>query len=117
MEPFILKFKSKPNQKSIDYSLVEYSDTLNLSVMSKSDIPAVKFMELGTETFTKTEGEGSDTDKSSMRSKLKSLLDTSTQTYTQTEQSDADRNIIDRFKMLMDTTTLTEAVEGSDSDK
>jgi hypothetical protein len=117
MKPFILKFAETPSQKSLDYSLVDYSKELNLSVLKNTNIPAVKFMTLTTETFTKTEGEDSDSDRSSLKNKLRSLLDTSTQTFTETEQSDTDKNRLERLRMLLDTTTLTESVENSDSDK
>lgn len=64
MEPLILKFKEMSSTESLDIQNVEYSDKLNLSVLKKNGKPAVTYMNLGTETFTKATGEGSDTDKS-----------------------------------------------------
>ena len=117
MEPLILTFRETPKKQSLDFSIVKYSEELNLSVLRTNGKPAVKYMNLGTETFTKTQGEGADTDISNSTSTLKSLMDTSTETYSGGKPSDADRNHEQKLRMLLDTTTITEAVEGTDSDK
>jgi len=111
MKPFIFEFKEVPTGDTIDYSIVEYDDTLNLSVHKVSKQPAIEMLSMQTETFTKTQGEGADTDKSA----LTLQMDTETGTYTRTETSDSDK---DRrhLQMLIDTSTLTERTESTDQD-
>ena len=95
--------------------MIEYSKRQNLSVIKDTDMPAIKYVSMETETFTKTTGEPSDSDRD-LRFKLQRVLDTSTETLTSTEPSDGD-NDRKMLKLLMDTHTLTETVEGTDSDK
>lgn len=118
MRPLILEYVEKVNGKSLDYSLVEYSKEQNLSVLKNTNTPAVKFMPLDTDIITKAEGtDRSDPDTPmSLYQELKMLLDTSTQTLTNTEISDSD-NQIKSLSSLLDTQTITESVENSDSDK
>ena len=116
MEPLLLKFKEKPSEKSLDYSILEYSKELNLSVLKASNQPAVKYFTLGTETFTKTTGEGADSDLSNANGRVKSLLDTSTETLAGGEPSDSDYSNSAKLKALLDTTTITESVEDTDRD-
>ncbi len=115
MRPLILEFTEKPTLKNLDFSLIEYSKKLNLSVIKNTEMPAIKYVSMDTETFTKTSGEPSDSDRDYMFN-LRQLLDTSTETFTSTEPSDSD-NDLKRLKLLMDTQTVTESVEGTDSDK
>lgn len=115
MKPLILEFAEKPNVQELDYSIIEYSEEQNLSVTTGTTTPAIKTVALETETFTKTEGEPSDSDND-LRSNLKRLLDTSTETLSGTEPSDSDDNY-STMKLLMDTQTITECVEPTDSDK
>lgn len=148
MKPLILEYAEKANGKPLDFSMVEYSYEQNLTVLKNSNVPAVKFMPLDTTTFTKADGEASDTDAQPMSlvNELKSLLDTTTQTKTFSEASDSDASYmsmvtdlkilldtatktftstevsdsddkIKAFGSLLDTKTLTETVENSDSDK
>lgn len=119
MEPLILKFKEVPCNQEIDYSILEYSEKLNLSVLRESKQPAIDYLSMETETFTRTLNEVSDSDKSELQRKLSTLVDTATHTYTQLEATDADPSsyVFKNLFMITDTTTLTEAVEGSDSDK
>lgn len=70
MEPLILKFKELATLDDLSSLTVEYSEELNLSVIKQSGHPAVTFMNLGTETFTKSQGEGSDTDRSGVQTNL-----------------------------------------------
>ena len=115
MKPLILEFAEKPALKKLDYSLIEYSDEKNLSVIKNTNIPAISYVSLDTETFTKATGEPTDSDID-MKFKLKRLLDTSTDTFTSTEPSDSDYDY-SSLKLLMDTQTFTESVEPTDSDK
>jgi len=115
MKPLILEFAEKPTFKNLDFSLIEYSQKQNLSVIKDTEMPAIKYVSMDTETFTKTTGEPTDSDNDYKLS-LRQILDTSTETFTSTEASDSD-NDLKRLKLLMDTQTITESVEGTDSDK
>jgi len=113
MKHLLLQYAESPNQENIDLSAIEYNPTLNLNVFKGTNIPAVNFSEQATETFTKTTGEGVDSDRNL---KLKTLMDTSTQTRVQNEASDSDAN--GRCEKLLDTSTQTFIkTEASDSDK
>jgi len=115
MKPLILEFAESPELKTLDYSLIEYSHKMNLSVIKNSDVPAISYVNMETETFTRTMGEPTDSDND-LRYNLKRLLDTSTDTFTSTEPSDSDQNH-SALQLLMDTQTITESVEPTDSDK
>ena len=115
MRPLILEFAETPELKNLDYSLIEYSREKNLSVIRNTQIPAISYVNMETETFTKTSGEPVDSDND-LRYRLRRLLDTSTDTFTSTEPSDSDQDR-SALKMLMDTQTITESVEPTDTDK
>lgn len=124
MRPLILQYSETPTGNQLDFSLVEYSVEQNLTVIKNTDIPAVKFMSLDTNTFTRTGGEQSDSDaqKISLIQELQNLLDTRTKTFSG-EESDSDNQIkaeIQNIKTLLDTKTVTlvstEAVD-SDNDR
>ena len=115
MRPLILKFSEKPTLQQTDFSIIEYSEKLNLSVLKGTDQPAIKYVSMDTETFTKTTGEPSDSDRD-LKFHFRPLLETRTDTFTQTEASDSDKDLR-RMGMLMDTQTVTETVEATDSDK
>lgn len=117
MRPLILKFAENPKFVDLDYSLIEYSNKKNLSVIKGTDIAAISALNMNTETFTKSSGEPSDSDNN-LRLNLKRLLDTSTETFTSTEPSDSDKNHAS-LKLLMDTNTGTRNFnpESPDSDR
>jgi hypothetical protein len=115
MRPLILEFTEKPSLKNLDFSLIEYSNKLNLSVIKNTEMPAIKYVSMDTETFTKTTGEPTDSD-SDYKMNLRQLLDTSSETFTSTETSDNDKDL-KRLQLLMSTQTVTESIEGTDSDK
>jgi len=115
MKPLILEFTENPTLKDLDFSLIEYSQKQNLSVIKDTEMPAIKYVSMNTETFTKTSGEPSDSD-SNYKLNLRQVLDTSTGTFNSTEPSDSD-NDLKKIKLLMDTQTITESVEETDSDK
>ncbi len=110
MKPLILDFTEIPTVKKIDNNQFEYSDSLNLSVVKGTFIPAIRGdVNMSTETFTKAFDEDSDTDKSGIR------METETRTFTTNETSDSDSP---RYNPLMVTQTITEAGgEPLDSDK
>ena len=115
MKSLILDFAEQPKIKNLDYSIIEYSKLQNLSVLKNTEIPAVTYVNMETETFTKTTNEPTDSDND-YRFRLKRLLDTSSETFTTTEPSNSDRNYTS-LKLLMDTQTITESQEPTDSDK
>jgi hypothetical protein len=117
MEPLILKFKERPTAERPDFSIVEYSDEQNLLILKATGKPAIEYLDLGTETFTKSKGEGADSDRSAENYILDSVINTSTSTRTKEETSDTDFGYVENLKMLFDTTTITEAVEGTDKDR
>ena len=122
MRPLILEYAEKTNDNSLDFSMVEYSYEQNLTVLKGSLVPAVKFMSLETTTFTKSDGESSDTDEQPLShiNDLKTLFDTSTETKTFSETTDSDISssnlVISNIKNLFDTATKTAVSVGEDSD-
>lgn len=115
MRPLILEFKEKPKNIDVDYSIIEYSENLNLSTIKGSNKPAISAVNMATETFTKTGGEPSDSDNNYTFG-LRKLLDTRTDTFTSTEESDSDNNF-NSLQKLLSTQTVTESVEPTDSDR
>lgn len=113
MNPFILKYKEKPNGQEAPIGLLEYSNKLNLTVVKKTGKPAIG-LHLETETITKT-AEVSDTDKD-VFGKVAKYLDTKTMTFEPEEVSDSDNNRRAILSML-ETQTVTENIETTDSDK
>ena len=115
MRPLIFEFAETPELQTMDYSLIEYSNKENLSLVKGTNLPAILYANLDTQTFTKSGTEPSDSDKQ-MQFQISQLLDTSTRTLTSREQSDTDRDrsLLNR---LMDTQTVTESIETTDSDK
>jgi hypothetical protein len=114
MQPLILKFKERSTKKNLDYSLIEYCPNQNLSVIRNSQIPAINYVSLDTITNTRTD-ETSDTDDN-LKYSLRNLMDTSTSTLVKNEVSDGDETNSD-LKLILDTQTVTESVEGTDSDQ
>ena len=115
MKHILLEFSETPDQYDIDLSKITYDNDLNLNVLKNTKIPAITFADQQTETFTKTNGEGSDSDND-MKYKIAPLLTTSTQTRTHNEASDCDSKY--NLSNLLDTSTQTFInSEVSDSDK
>jgi len=112
MKPFILNFKEIPTGEGLDYTTIDYDEKLNLSICKKTKLPAISFLDMATETSTRTQGESSDSDKSYMNK----LLDTATKTLSGGEESDSDRET-KKLLNLVDTTTITESSESTDKDK
>jgi hypothetical protein len=111
MKPLILEFQESPTGESHDYSMIEYDDVLNLNVDKNTGLPAIDSISMETETFTKADGEGADSD----RNGFNSFLITETGTKDDSEDTDSDKN---GFNSIMVTETGTFAsLEGSDSDR
>lgn len=111
MKPFIFQFKESPTVAHIDFSMIEYDDSLNLNVLKETRQPAIEVVNLETQTFTKENGEGADSDRDVYRM----MADTATMTFSH-ESSDSDAQRMS-LHHLMDTATLTEASEVTDQDK
>ena len=115
MRPLILEFAETPQLKNLDFSLIEYSNKQNLSVLKGTETSAISYVNLDTSTMTKAGEEPSDSDND-YKFNLKQMMDTSTETLNSIEQSDSD-NSQASLRMLMDTQTITESVEPTDSDR
>ena len=115
MSYFLLEFAETPTAELVNSSLIEYDKELNLSVIKGTKTPALQAAHQATETFTKTSGEGTDSDRDA-RNVMEAMIATSTQTRVQHEASDSDK---DRHHLssLVATRTLTESSEAADSDK
>jgi len=112
MKPFVFQFLTSPSEKSLDHSMIEYDANQNLSVIKNSQIPAIIYANLDTETFTRMQIESSDSD----RPEIECLIDTATHTLVNAEQVDSDQGMRGLIG-LMDTSTLTESAETVDQDK
>lgn len=112
MKPLILEYLETPEKSVHSNNLVEYDESLNLSVDIKTKKAAISFLNMTTETFTKTFSEVSDSDKDLTGVHMGTL----TQTHQQLEGSDSD-NDLRSLQSFMSTRTLTESQEESDSDK
>jgi hypothetical protein len=115
MKNLLLQFTETADQECLVTNLITYDDSLHLNVVNGTKIPAVNYLSESTETFTKSDGEGSDSDRDMLKG-IHSLTDTSTETRRFGESSDSDRDIYTTFKMI-NTQTLTETQETTDSDK
>lgn len=106
----ILNYFEEVDNIAIETSDLKYCSIQNLTVDSQNQVAILK-VNMGTQTFTKTydEASDSDNDKSSI------LMATKTKTFTSTESSDSDRD--NRIKLLMSTKTLTESQEVTDADR
>ncbi|HNP66287.1 MAG TPA: hypothetical protein PKH16_00145 [Aequorivita sp.] len=109
MKPITFEFLEQPSQSDFDYSVIEYDNELNLSIDKITRLPAIDALVMETETFTKTDGEATDSDSDFQ-------MDTATRTFTQLEATDNDADIYSLIQ-IMGTSTLTENNETVDSDE
>jgi hypothetical protein len=114
MRPLILEFAEMPDAVDHDWSKIHYSSELNLSVLAGTSLPAIDAVNSATETFTKADSEGSDSDKDVLN--LETLMATTTDTRSTKEPTDSDSDIRS-LQGMMATKTITESLESSDSDK
>lgn len=115
MKPLILEYIEEPKYIDYDNSLIEYCEEQNISVIQGTKKSAIKFANLDTATMTKSEGEATDSDYE-LQNNLKLLMATETRTFNKAELSDSDRDFR-LLQQLVDTQTLTESIEETDSDK
>jgi len=112
MKPLILEYTEKSINENFDFSKIEYSPKLNLNIDKKTGLPAIDYLNLSTETFTKTFNETSDKDVEN----INLMMGTLTKTFTEMEGTDDDANYC-AIKSMMETTTLTlVATEATDND-
>jgi len=112
MNPFIFLFRESPKEPGQDVSFLRYDPLKNLTVDSSTGKPAISVLNMSTETFTKADGEVSDTDRSG------GILSmgTQTQTFADAEGGDSDQDTT-VIRMLMGTSTETRTfLECSDQD-
>lgn len=86
MNPLILQYTEKSNADNFDFSKIEYNSKLNLTVDRKTGLPAIDYLNMSTETFTKTHNESSDCDSEN----LGLMMGTLTHTSYELESSDDD---------------------------
>ncbi len=115
MRPLIIEYAESPTANNVDISLIQYSDTLNLNVRADNLQPAIDSLLTETCTTTRSTVESSDSDSRS-DSTIADLMSTETRTFVRREDSDSDQNL-SLIRSLMQTQTITESVEPTDSDK
>lgn len=52
MNPLILQYTERSNNEDFDFSQIEYSPKLNLTIDTKTGLPAIDFLNMSTETHT-----------------------------------------------------------------
>lgn len=110
MKNLVLNYFEEMESVALEVDGLRYCDKLNLTV-DKDNEPAIAKVNMATQTFTKTDGEASDSD----RDQNMILMSTKTRTFTEVESTDNDRDI--SLHSLMATKTLTESQEVLDADK
>lgn len=114
MKPLVLEFAETPDGEDQDWSLIQYSEELNLSVIAGTKIPAVRCLDASTVTGTRSIKESSDSDKDIRN--IGPLLATSTYSANPKETTDTDQTPRG-LQNLLATQTVTKNVEATDSDK
>lgn len=115
MRPLILEYIENTNCIDFDDSLIEYCEEKSLSVVKGTDKTAILYSNLETETFSKSSGEPTDSDKDTMNS-LNLLMETETGTFKHEEPTDSDKNH-STILQILETHTYTESIEPTDSDR
>lgn len=109
MQPFSFQFKHYPTGESFDQSLIEYDETLNLSISKSTGKPAISELNMATETFTRSD-EAADSDDRG----ISLMMATSTETKSG-EGTDTDPFHIGT--MMLTATHTASADEDMDSDR
>ncbi|MET3020815.1 hypothetical protein [Flavobacterium hydatis] len=113
MNPLILQYAEKSNTENFDFSKTEYSSTLNLTIDKKSGLPAIEYLNMSTQTGTKTYTEVSDSDSEN----IGLMMGTLTHTSYQLEGSDDDASF-NAIKSMMSTSSVTlVSQEATDNDR
>lgn len=112
MNPLILQYTERSNNENFDISQIEYSSKLNLTIDKKTGLPAIDFLNMSTETHTRTYNESSDCDSENMGL----MMGTVTHTSYQIEGSDNDASF-NAVKSMMRTSSITlVSQEATDND-
>lgn len=116
MKPFIFKFIDfKPATPAVDEAM-EYSDELNLNVLSSTSVPAVEVLNIRGETFTKADQDPTDCLRNNplirqLRNKLEEVTLTLSIEGTDKPKQFSMGNLIDYIKGK----TITESIEPTDT--
>ncbi|KFF16518.1 hypothetical protein [Flavobacterium hydatis] len=102
MNPLILQYTEKFKNENFDLSQIAYSSELNLTIYTKTGLPAIDLLNMSTETHTRTYNESSDCDSENMGL----MMGTLTHTSYQIEGSDNDSSF-NAFKSMIGTNTFT----------
>lgn len=112
MNPLILQYAERSKNENFDFSKIEYSPKLNLAIDKKTGLPAIDFLNMSTETHTRTYNESSDFDSENMGL----MMGTLTHTSYQIEGSDNDASF-NAVKSMMRTSSITlVSQEATDND-
>lgn len=112
MNPLILQYTEKSNADNFDFSKIEYSSKLNLTIDKKTGLPAIEYLNMSTQTGTKTHTETSDCDSENMGL----MMGTLTHTSYELEGSDDDASF-NAIKSIMGTSSFTfVSQEATDND-
>jgi hypothetical protein len=102
MNPLILQYVERSNNENFDFSQIEYSSKLNLTIDKKTGLPAIDFLNMSTATHTRTLNESSDCDSEN----IGLLMSTVTHTSYQIEGNDNDTSF-NAVKSMMGTSSIT----------
>lgn len=112
MNPLSFQFKENPKSSELDFTTIEYSNSLNLSIAKKTGLPAIECLNMETETMTKAQLDATDSDDS-MNFFSMDTMTGSFDDNIETSDSDQDKYML---QSIMDTETLTERIENTDQD-
>lgn len=115
MKPLIFEYLESSSLNGIGTEKLEYSEFYNLTLLKNTSEPAIKILNMDTTTFTKSSMEQTDSDLDYNRD-IKNIMDSATGSRSNDEPSDSDKDNSELMKLL-NTRTMTEAVEPTDSDK
>ena len=115
MKPFIFRFIDfKPTTPAI-HEAVEYSDELNLNVLSSTSVPAVEVLNIRGETFTKADQEPTDCQRNSLVKQLRNKLEETTFTLS-IEGTDTTKHLsLNGLINYITGKTITATIEPTDS--
>nr|WP_315234399.1 hypothetical protein [uncultured Flavobacterium sp.] len=112
MNPLILQYTERSNNEDFDFSQIEYSPKLNLTIDTKTGLPAIDFLNMSTETHTRTYNESSDCDGENMGL----MMGTLTHTSYELEGSDDDSSFNAVISMMRTSSVTLVSQESTDND-
>jgi len=115
MRPLILEYAEVAKNDELESGIIKYSKIQNLNIIIESDEPAINTVHFDTDTFTKSNMEGSDSDRDF---RMQGSLGLDTQLITRSiNETTGDDDIRNFTKSYLDTQIVTEAREGTSFDK